>query len=50
MSLTMHRPPLTNWDLTFFEISFFFFPKVTLIFIKYNQIKASLFAKQVCSH
>ena len=22
-----------------------FFPKITLIFIKYNQIKASLFAK-----
>ena len=42
MSLTTCRPPLTNWDLTFFE-KYLFLPKVNLIFIKYNQIKTSLF-------
>ena len=43
MSLTRYRPPLTNWDLTFIETCFL--PKITLLFIKYNQTKASLFAK-----
>ena len=46
MSLTACRPLLTNCDLTFF-LKYLFFSEVTLIFIKYNQIKASLvvFAK-----
>ena len=35
---------INKLEFNIYESSFFF-PKITLIFIKYNQIKASLFVK-----